>query len=278
MSGYTLKYYGYNGFTIEADSVKVAIDPGASLYLPGLGSVIPRCEWDGVTHIFVTHADPDHYWHADRLAQASGAPIICGSELVQTRDGNAFLVYPRKGKLEYSAAVARAYPMNPSDEVEVDGIRVRALAAKHGDLHLSFVFGLINKTVVREPDTLFAKGETGFLFTIGDTRFVNLGDTLLLSEWGALEPDVLMIPIGGKEVGNTMDEPDALAAVDIIKPKLVIPCHYDCGLLFNKRGNPADALSFKNAVEERGIHCEVMQPGQQLVLPRVTHRGSTRAA
>ena len=274
MSDSSVTFYGYNSFIIESGAHRIAIDPGASLYLPKLGPVIPRSEWNSVTHLFVTHADPDHYWHADRMAHVSGAPVICGSELVEHQGGESLLVHPRKGKLEYSVPVPRAHPVNPGDSIEVDGVHVRAIRAKHGDLHLTFLFGLVKKTVTREPDTLFAKGETGFVITVDGMRFVNLGDTLLLPEWGALEPDVLMIPIGGTEVGNTMDEEDALAAVDMIQPKLVIPCHYDCGLVFRKKGNPADVDAFAKAVEERGIRCAVMQPGEKLSVPRTMPRES----
>ena len=61
------------------------------------------------------------------------------------------------------------------------------------------------------------------------------------SEWQNMEPcDVLMIPIGGKIAGNTMDELDALKAVKLMHPKLVIPTHYNCGAMFNSCYNPAD--------------------------------------
>ena len=41
-----------------------------------------------------------------------------------------------------------------------------------------------------------------------------------------------MIPIGGKAIHNTMDENEALEAVDIMQPLLVIPCHYNCPAFF----------------------------------------------
>jgi L-ascorbate metabolism protein UlaG (beta-lactamase superfamily) len=267
VSDLRITYYGYNGFIIRSDGCKVAVDPGASLYLFGLGPVLPREEWKDITHIFVTHADLDHYWHADRVAGESKAPIICGSELVEVREGRTFIVSPRKRKLQYGSEVDRAYPMNHGDRIEVDGISVQALPAVHGNLELSFLFGLIRKTVTRKPDELFAKGETGFLLEVGNVRIANLGDTLFLPEWGRLEPDILMIPIGGRKTRNTMDDQEALTAVGMMGPKLVIPCHYDCGVLFSKRGNPADAESFKEAVESQGAKCVPMKPGQELRYP-----------
>ncbi len=55
-----------------------------------------------------------------------------------------------------------------------------------------------------------------------------------------------MIPIGGGKVHNTMDEEEALEAVKIISPKMVIPCHYDCGALLSRKLNQADADMFKH--------------------------------
>jgi len=67
-----------------------------------------------------------------------------------------------------------------------------------------------------------------------------------------------MIPIGGKDVHNTMDEADALEAVNIMQPRLVIPCHYNCPAFFTRTYNPADELSFKNQVEKLGIQCAIL--------------------
>jgi len=267
MTDLNITYYGYNGIIITSGDFKIAIDPGASLYLFGLGPVIPRSEWQDITHIFVTHADPDHYWHTDRVADASKAPIICGRELVEMRRGTSLIVSPRKKKLQYATPVGRAYPMNHGDQIEVDGVGITALPAVHGNLELSFFFGLIKKTVTKEPETLFAMGSTGFVMDVGGVRIANLGDTILLPEWGRLAPDILMIPIGGNKIKNTMDEQAALSAVEMIQPGLVIPVHYNSGVLFSKKANPADAQRFKDAVENQGVPCVIMAPGQELSYP-----------
>jgi glyoxylase-like metal-dependent hydrolase (beta-lactamase superfamily II) len=75
-----IKYYWYNAFIIQNDKVKIAIDPGQNLYLFSLGSLIPKSEWSSITHILVTHGDPDHHYQTDRVAEASGAPVICGKD------------------------------------------------------------------------------------------------------------------------------------------------------------------------------------------------------
>ena len=40
--------------------------------------------------------------------------------------------------------------------------------------------------------------------------------------WTLKEPDVLMIPIGGRVIPNTMNEKEAVEAVKLLKPKIVI--------------------------------------------------------
>jgi L-ascorbate metabolism protein UlaG (beta-lactamase superfamily) len=157
--------------------------------------------------------------------------------------------------------------MNHGDHIEVDGVDVEALPVSHGDLKLSFLFGLIKKTVIREPESLFAKGETGFVLDVGGVRIANLGDTMLLPEWGRLAPDILMLPIGGKKVKNTMDEQAGLEAVKMIQPKLVIPTHYNCGLLFSKTLRHTDATWFKKAVEDTGVPCVLLEPGHEMNYP-----------
>ena len=57
-----IKHFLYNSFIIENEKIKIAIASGLNTYLFKLGSLIPKSEWSSITHISVTHGDPDHYW------------------------------------------------------------------------------------------------------------------------------------------------------------------------------------------------------------------------
>lgn len=116
------------------------------------------------------------------------------------------------------------------------------------------------------PDGRIGWGAIGFNIQLDGKSVVNLGDTLLHEkEWRSIKnPDVLMIPIGGKTVHNTMDEREAIEAVKIIQPKLVIPCHYNCPALFSKKYNHADDRMFKKEVEKMSIECVVLQKGDSI--------------
>jgi L-ascorbate metabolism protein UlaG (beta-lactamase superfamily) len=75
-----------------------------------------------------------------------------------------------------------------------------------------------------------------------------------------------MVPIGGRKVHNIMDEKEALGAVKIMSPKMVIPCHYDCGALLSRKLNQADANMFKHYVEKMGIGYTIMKYGDELIV------------
>jgi glyoxylase-like metal-dependent hydrolase (beta-lactamase superfamily II) len=96
-----IKYYWVNTFIIENDKVKIAIDPGQNVYLFELRTLLPKSEWSSITHILVTHGDPDHYWQADRVAEAAKAPIICGKNLVKQVGSETLLLGPRSRGIQY---------------------------------------------------------------------------------------------------------------------------------------------------------------------------------
>ena len=81
-----IKHFLYNAFIIEDNKVKIAIDPGLNMWLFKLGSLIPKSEWNSITHVLATHGDPDHYWYTDRVVQVDNTPLICGKELVKKKE------------------------------------------------------------------------------------------------------------------------------------------------------------------------------------------------
>ena len=78
-----IKHFLYNAFVIEDENIKIAIDPGKNLGLFDQKSLIPREEWQGTTHIFATHGDPDHHEFATVMAQETVAAVFCGEDLVE---------------------------------------------------------------------------------------------------------------------------------------------------------------------------------------------------
>lgn len=75
----------------------------------------------------------------------------------------------------------------------------------------------------------------GYLFTVDSTKIYNMGDTsqavvhnpeTVLNLVAQQTPDIAMFPI----IGDTPERrpSDAFKFTQIVKPKIVIPCHYDC--------------------------------------------------
>ncbi|NLK19116.1 MAG: metal-dependent hydrolase, partial [Synergistaceae bacterium] len=67
----------------------------------------------------------------------------------------------------------------------------------------------------------------GFLFDMGGVKVYHAGDTGLTMDMQLLAPeavDVALLPIGGNYV---MDVKDAARAAEFIKPRTVVPIHYD---------------------------------------------------
>ena len=254
-----IQFYGYNAFLIESGDKKLAIDPGALFfYWFRFTSLIPQSEWKSITHIFITHGDPDHYWHADRVAEVSRAPVICNKTMLQEVNGKALMLGPRDKGLAFTSEFNNLHTLSVDETIEIEGMTISGIKTTHGELVLKL--GPFSKVVKPGPEERIGWGAIGFDIKLGDKRVINLGDTLLhKKEWQKInEPDVLMIPIGGKSAHNTMDEAEALQAIEIMKPKLVIPCHYNCPAFFTKTYNSADEESFKKQVEKLGIQLEVL--------------------
>ena len=260
-----ISFYGYNAFLIESNDKKVAIDPGAlCFYFFRFTTLIPEPEWKSITHIFVTHGDPDHYWHADRVAEASGAPVICNKTMVRDVEGKSLALGPRDKGLAFTTVFNNLRTISVGETIQFDDLTVTGIKATHG--HLILKIGPLSKTLIPGPEERVGWGAIGFDIQIDGKRVVNLGDTLLhAKEWQTInKPDVLMIPIGGKAIGNTMDETEAVQTVKIIQPKLVIPCHYNCPAFFTKKYNPADDRMFKTEVEKAGARCVVLHQGESI--------------
>ncbi|MDH5657457.1 MAG: MBL fold metallo-hydrolase [Spirochaetia bacterium] len=261
-----ITHYIYNTFLIEISNKKIAIDPGALyMYWFRFTTVIPKNEWKGITHIFVTHGDPDHYWHADRVAKVSGAPLICNKTMVKSVNGEDLFLGPRSKGLRFPAKFEKYHTLSVDETIEVDGMSITGIKATHGTLTVK-VLGPIKMTVTPGPNERIGWGSMGFEIVTDGKKIVNLGDTMLHEkEWQSIKnPDVLMIPIGGRVARNTMGEDEALQAVKIMQPKLVIPCHYNSPGLFSSSLNPADDQYFKRGVEEMGMRCEILKKGESV--------------
>jgi len=260
-----ITHYLYNTFLVEDGDSRIAIDPGQNLWMFKLRSLIPREEWPAITHIVITHGDPDHHWQSDRIASESGAHVVCGTGLTKVVDGRTLVIDPRGKGLTSWVHFDNLHPLNVGDSVELDGVTFEAIRSKHGPIAVP----ILGFTIRQEPgpNERVGLGSMGFKVTIGDKSIANLGDSLLLPEWNGLRPTVLMVPIGGLGQNTwTMDVEDALQAVELIDPEIVIPCHYSVPFLWKKKFAVADDAKFEREVVALGKKCSILRAGDAITV------------
>lgn len=219
-----LKYLGHACFMLCEGKNSVIIDP----FLTGNPSAKSTAEQISCQHILVSHGHDDHLGDAVSIAKQNGATVIATAEIAR--------VCTEKG--------VSAHAMHIGGKHSFDFGYVRITQAFHGSgiaggHACGFIVNFYGKTI-------YHTGDTGIF-----------GDMALL---GRLESiDVALLPIGDN---FTMGPGDAAEAANLIKPKLVVPMHYNTWPLIAQ-----DPVAFKQDVETRfGIPVQVMQPGSSLTL------------
>ena len=218
-----LKFLGHSCFLLDDGARKVLTDP----FLTGNAEAAVSAEQVEADYIFVTHGHSDHVGDAVDIAKRTGAPVCCTVDLAEGLFGPAG-VQVQVGNL------GGTIPMPFGS--------AKFFQAIHG----SGVAGCLS---------------CGFLFEMGGRKIYHAGDTALMSDMALLAEekiDVALLPIGDV---FTMGPADALRAVKMIQPKLVIPMHYNT---FPPIAQDPDA--FAAAVKAAGFEARVLRPGETLSL------------
>ena len=122
--------------------------------------------------------------------------------------------------------LGRGRAIAPGDEIEIKGVKIKAVPA-------------YNYKRSRSPGVPFHPPESkmlGFVFTVDGVKIYFAGDTDDIKEMAELANeniDIALLPISDVYV---MNEEEALEAVKMIKPKIIIPMHY--GTLPQVKGDP----------------------------------------
>ncbi len=214
---------------MKLDSVEIHWFGHASFMIKGDGKVIyidPYVLPDNpepADIILVTHDHFDHY-PPEQIAkiQREGTVIVTTESTAQKCSGDVRV-------------------LRPDESVDVKGVRIHAVWAYN-------------------PNKQFhPKGYgIGFVVEISGKKIYHAGDTDVIPEMGDLEHfhlDLALLPVGGT---YTMDINEALEALKLIKPKAVVPMHYNYleGLELSR-----DQLEeFKKKVEEMGVKCYILEP------------------
>ncbi len=218
-----ITYLGHASFKVEADGKTVYVDP----WLNGPTSPIKVKDVGKADIVLVTHDHGDHgYSEALEICKKTGAYFVAINELaIQARE----------------QGVKNVHTLNIGGSVDIDGVIVTLVQAFHS-------------CGVGAP--------TGFIVRFSSGTFYHPGDTGVFASmklFGQLyKPDVFMVPIGSYFVS---DIHQAELAVELVKPRIVIPMHYDTFPVIK-----ADPKKFKELVSKSSpdVQTEILRPSESV--------------
>ena len=182
---------------VSGDGVRILIDP--FLTDNPSADVGPEHFADRLDFVVFTHGHFDHTGDGYDLARDTGATLVATFEIVS-------YAQDRRG-------VANAHPMHIGGAHDFSFGRLKLVPALHGG------------QVAGDGAEGFTTMPAGLLFHLDGARIYHAGDTALLMEMQLLRDavDVALLPIGDN---FTMGPEDAARAVEMIRPRTVIPIHY----------------------------------------------------
>jgi L-ascorbate metabolism protein UlaG (beta-lactamase superfamily) len=219
-----LTYLGHSAVALELANQQVLIDP----FISGNPVATANVDDFSPSHIIITHAHGDHYGDTESIATRSGATLVSTFEIVNYAANNG----------------VSGHGMNIGGGFDFDFGRVTFTPAWHSSTFPDGTYGGMPMGVVIESG-----GKT--LYHAGDTALFS-DMKLIGSKWSI---DVALLPIGDN---FTMGPDDALTAVALLEPNVVIPVHYNTFDLIAQ-----DAQAFKTKVEANTkTTCVVLEPNQ----------------
>jgi L-ascorbate metabolism protein UlaG (beta-lactamase superfamily) len=217
-------YFGHNAFLLEAEDKSVLIDP----FLTGNPSATRAADTFEVQTILLSHAHGDHVGDTVSIATRTGATVIATFELAEWIGSQG----------------AKSIGGNHGGTIAFDGGTTKFVPAWHTSSY---------------GDDWIAPGlPAGHVVRFGGKTIYFSGDTCLFLDMqliGEEGLDVAILPIGDH---FTMGPKDAARAVEFLKPKVVIPCHYNTFPPIQQ-----NAQEFKQLVESKtSAKCVILDPGQ----------------
>lgn len=227
MADLSLTFLGHSAFQIRIGRFQILIDP----FITGNPSATVSADSLNPTHIILTHGHGDHLGDAEMIAKRTGALVIAPFEVV------TYLSERGCNGWEMSTGGARDFEFG----------RVKFTIAHHGS---------------GGPGGYSMGTACGVLLMIAGKTIYHAGDTALFYDMkllGERHPmDVALLPIGDN---FTMGIEDAAYAVELLKPKLTIPIHYNTFPPIQ-----VDVNEFSRLVAAAGFETLILNPGQSLTL------------
>lgn len=223
-----LTWYGHACWNIETAKSTLLIDP----FLSGNPHAPVTAEQAKADFILVSHGHGDHLGDTISIAKRTGAMVLSNFEISTYCQNQG----------------VKAHPLH------IGGSR-------------NFPFGNLKLTIAHHgssfPDGRYAGNPAGFLLTLGKIKIYDAADTGLFYDMkliGEEGIDVALLPIGDN---FTMGPDDAARAVKLIKPKVVIPMHYNTFDVISQ-----DPKSFASRVKKMlpKTKVVVLKPGESFTI------------
>jgi L-ascorbate metabolism protein UlaG (beta-lactamase superfamily) len=195
-----VRWLGHAALLLESDGRNVLIDP----FLTGNPAAAVRADEVPADLVLISHGHGDHVGDSVAIAKRTGAVTASNYEIAQ------WLRQPVQGLGE----TAKVEGLQHGGSFLFDkSIRVKLTLAFHGSAL---------------PDGSNGGNPCGFEITFPDgIRVYDAADTALFGDMaliGEETVDLAILPIGDY---YTMGPDDALRAVKLIKPRYVLPIHYN---------------------------------------------------
>jgi len=221
-----VRYLGHSAVWLSDGQSTMVIDPFLTGNPKGALSVDElQTDW-----VVVTHAHGDHWGDSVALSK-KGAMLVSSPEIT----GHS-----------QNLGAPQTLGMNTGGTYKFKGGWLKWFPAWHTS---SF------------PDGTYGGNPMGVLIELGGKRIYHAGDTALFSDLklvGEYDLDLALVPIGDH---FTMGPNDALKALEWLKPKQVVPIHYNTFAPIVQ-----DGVAFVERAARLGIGGKALESGQSLSL------------
>jgi L-ascorbate metabolism protein UlaG (beta-lactamase superfamily) len=247
-------WLGQSGFVIKSRFGTLVIDPylSDSLTRKYAGSSRPHVrltscpilpqQLDGVDLLLCSHK------HTDHMDPETLVPIMGANPGAELAVPEALIHHVEK----MGVPARRLMGLDDGWTLDRAGFFVRAIPSAHESL---------------DTDDSGRHLYLGFVVEADGARFYHSGDTVvydgLAGSLGSEPLDVLFLPINGRDpargVPGNMTADEAVSLASIVRPRFVVPHHYD---MFSFNTVPVSGFQAEAARLPRGVHCRVLQCGE----------------
>lgn len=192
-----VSYHGHSVVKIKTGSKTILIDP----FISGNSLTDLKASEEKPDVILLTHAHNDHVGDTIDLAKTNDVQVVAPVELANYLGSQGL----------------NAIGMNLGGSHEFDFGTVKYTKAFHSSSYTT-----------EEGDVIYGGMPAGLLFKAEGKTIYHAGDTEVFGDMAIIgernEIDVAFVPIGDF---FTMGPEDAAYAVELLKPKTVVPIHYN---------------------------------------------------